>query len=160
MSARLGSGERPQTRGVPVKRSALLLPALALALGLVTAGCGGSDDSLSHDEFVTQADKICADGNEDIEAAIGEIGDAPTEDDIAAYITDTLVPNIQDQHDAIEDLNASDDDQDAVDDMLSALQDGIDALEDDPAAITSDSDVFSDANAAADELGLSECGSE
>src|SRR6478736_7365975 len=64
----------PPTTGVSMKRSALFLPALALAVGLVTAGCGGSDDdSLTHDEFVTQADKICSDGNADLADAAGSL---------------------------------------------------------------------------------------
>lgn len=158
VSTGLDPGGQVRLRG-RMKRTALLLPALALALSSL-AGCGGSDEEpLTHDEFVTQADKICADGSADLETAAADLGDAPTEEDISSFVDDTLVPNLQDQHDAIEDLAAPDDDQDAVDDMLSALQDAIDGLDDDPSMITGETNPFEDANAAADEVGLSECGS-
>jgi hypothetical protein len=140
-----------------MKRLALL-SALALAAGLVTAGCS-SEDRLSHDEFVEQADKICADGNGDLSTAAVELGADPSDEDVSSFVTDTLVPNIQDQHDALEDLAPPEDDQDAFDDMLSSLQDSLDGLEDDPMTLIGD-DVFADANAAAQDLGLEECGSQ
>jgi hypothetical protein len=142
-----------------VKRPALLFPALALTLGLIVSGCGS--DAISKDDFVTKANKICADGDTELATASEEVGDAPSEEDLEAFVTDTVVPNIQDQHDAIEDLGAPEGDEDAVDDMLSGLQDGIEAIEADPVGmLTADSDPFADANAAADELGLTDCGSE
>jgi hypothetical protein len=142
-----------------MKRPALLLPALALSFGFLAAGCGGSDEEpLTHDEFVTQADKICADGNDEMASAAEDI-DTTNEEDVEGFVQDTLVPNIQEQHDSIEELTPPEDDADDVEDMLSELQEGLDALSDDPSLITSDSDVFGDANTIAEDLGLTECGS-
>ncbi|WP_243057946.1 hypothetical protein [Nocardioides sp. SR21] len=141
-----------------MKRSLLLVPALALSFGFL-AGCGGSDEEpLSSEEFVKQADKICADGNAELEEAAGDI-DPNNAEDVEGFVQDVLVPNIQGQHDDLEELVPPEDDQDTFDDMLAALQEGLDQLSDDPSLITSDSDIFGDANEEAQELGLTECGS-
>ena len=141
-----------------MKRSALLLPALALSLSAALTGCGGSDDeTLTHDEFVTQANKICADGSAELEEATAAIGDAPTDEQIASFVTDTLVPNIDDQKEAIDDLSPPEDDEAAVEEMIDALGDGLDTLEDDPMAITASPGPFEAANTAATDLGLTDC---
>lgn len=141
-----------------MKRTALLLPALALTFGFLS-GCGGSDEEpLSSEEFVTQADKICADGNAELEKASGDI-DPNNQEDVEGFVQDVLVPNIQGQHDDIEELDPPEDDENDVEDMLDELQQGIDALSDDPSLALSDSDVFGDANSIAQDLGLTECGS-
>jgi hypothetical protein len=156
-----------------MKRSALFVPALALTVSLLAAGCGGSDDSAGKDDsapepaasaitsadFADQANQICADGNAEIDTAGDELGEAPSQEDVTAFATDVLVPNIQDQHDAIAELGAPEGEEDAVDALLAALQDGIDTLAADPTSITSDPGPFSDANAAASDLGLTECAS-
>ncbi|CAI9408279.1 hypothetical protein [Nocardioides sp. T2.26MG-1] len=152
-----------------MKRSLLSLPALALAASLL-AGCGGSDGSDGKDsapepdasaiasaDFVSEANQICADGNAEVDSASAELGDAPTEEDVSAFARDVLVPNIQGQHDAIAELGAPEGDQDAVDALLTALQDGIDALTADPTVVSVSPGPFADANAAATELGLTEC---
>jgi len=153
-----------------MSRSALVLPALALALGLALTGCGGSDGSdsdaksdapaISHDDFVEQANAICADANADLQAAGADLGTNPTQDDLVAFISDTAVPNFQGQHDAIAELGVPEGHEDDVDALLDALQDGIDKVTDDPdGAVSPDVDPFQDANAAATELGLTDCAS-
>lgn len=140
-----------------MKRPLLLLPALALSFG-VLAGCGSDEEPLSSEEFVKQADKICADGNKELEEASADI-DPNNAEDVEGFVQDVLVPNIQGQHDDLEGLVPPEDDQDTFDDMLAALQEGLDQLSDDPSLITGDADVFGDANEEAQELGLTECGS-
>lgn len=152
-----------------MKRSILTVPALALAASLL-AGCGGSDGSDRKDsapepeasaitsaDFVSEANQICAGGNAEIDSASVELGDAPSEEDVSAFASDVLVPNIQDQHDAIDELGAPEGDEDAVDALLTALQDGIDALTADPTVVSVAPGPFADANAAATELGLTDC---
>lgn len=141
-----------------MRRPALLLSALTLAGGLLVTGCGSDEEPLSQEEFVEQADKICADANAELEEASGDI-DPENEQDVEGFVQDVLVPNIQDQHDSLEELTPPEDAQDDFDDMLADLQEGLDQLGDDPSLITSDSDVFGDANSLANELGLTECGS-
>lgn len=139
------------------------LPALLLSLGLALTGCGGGGDDeeaapepISKADFTTQANKICADGSAELDAAADALGDAPTQEQIEGFAADTLVPNIQAQHDDIEALGAPEGDEDEVDAILAALQDGVDATEADPSAITS-GDPFAQANELAGAYGLTDC---
>lgn len=141
----------------------MLLPALALSVALVTAGCGSDEEpeakELTHEQFVEQANKICADGQKEIEKAAEVFGDEmPSEEEYLAFIEDTLVPSTEGQLEAISDLNAPDEDEEAAEKMLSSLQDGIDQFKEDPD--TEGGDAFDDANAAATELGLTDCAAE
>jgi hypothetical protein len=122
-----------------MKRSALFLPALALAVSLVATGCGGSSDnssdggdapaaSISKADFTEQANTICSDASDDLQTAGADITDQSTQDELVAFVTDAAIPSFQAQHDAIADL-----------------ADG--------------SSPFADANAAANGLGLTDCGS-
>lgn len=143
-----------------MKRPALFLPTVALAFGLAVTGCGGSDEApaISHDDFVTQANEICADASAELQEAGADLTDTSSEEDLIAFIEDTAIPNFQGQHDDIEDLGAPEGDEDDVDALLTALQDGIDAVSDDPSAfIVEGADPFADANEAATELDLTDC---
>lgn len=145
-----------------MKRSALLLPTLALALSLIVSGCGGGDDdktSISKADFIEQADAICAAGDVEIEAAADALGDDPTQEQIEAFAVDTLVPSVQGQHDAIDALGAPEGDEDAISAMLDALQGSIDTVEADPSTINAEgADPFADANQMAQDYGLTDCG--
>jgi len=160
-----------------MKRPTLFLPALALILGGLVAGCGGSDGSdgdassdpsspatseastITHDEFVTQANAICSDASAALQTAGADITDTSTEDEVVAFITDTALPSFQKQHDDIAALGVPEGDEDAVDTLLTSLQADIDKVQADPAAFTTAADPFAEANAAADALGLTDCGS-
>ncbi len=142
-----------------------LLPALLLSLSLVAAGCGGDDDGggggdaepLSKADFTTQANKICADGNAELETDAEELGDEPTQEQIEQFAADTLVPNLQGQHDDLADLGAPEGDEDEVEAILDSLQEGIDAVEADPSLITSSDDPLAEASELAGEYGLTDC---
>lgn len=152
-----------------MKRPALLLPALVLALGGLVAGCGGSDGSdgdsssdapaITHDDFVTQANAICADAASELQTAGADLTETSTQDEVVAFITDTALPSYQSQHDDIAALGVPEGDEDAVDTLLTALQADIDKVKADPEAFVTATDPFADANAAADDLGLTDCGS-
>ncbi|MCW2845071.1 MAG: hypothetical protein JWN22_2987 [Nocardioides sp.] len=151
-------------------RTHLLLPTIALAVGLAVSGCGGKDDSgakadpsasptlsITTADFTTQANAICAAGNTDIQTAAGALGDSPTQEQMDAFASDTLVPNIQGQHDGIEELGAPDGSEADVTAMLDSLQSGIDAVTADPSIISGDTDPFGEANDLAAGLGLTDC---
>ena len=141
----------------------------ALAALVVVAGCGGGDDSssssttaaaaLTKDEFITQADQICSDGDAAIQAAQPDFGaSGPSEDDINAFVTDTLVPNLQSQHDAIAALGVPTGDEDTISSLLDQLQSAIDGIKADPSSVASGQDTFADVNKAAADYGLKKCG--
>jgi hypothetical protein len=142
----------------------------ALAALVVVAGCGGGDDSsststtaaaaLTKEEFITQADQICSDGDAAIQAAQPDFGPSgPSEDDLNAFVTDTLVPNLQSQHDAIAALGVPEGDEDTISSLLDSLQSAIDGVKSDPSSITTSQSAFTDVNKAAADYGLKKCGS-
>ena len=139
----------------------------ALAALLVVAGCGGGDDSsttsaaapLTKDEFISQADQICSDGDADIAANQPDFGPSgPSDDDVNAFVTDTLVPNLQDQHDQIAALGVPEGDEETITTLLDKLQSAIDGLNSDPSTITTAQNAFDDVNQAAADYGLKKCG--
>jgi hypothetical protein len=155
------------------------LAAFALVAALAIAGCGGDDEttstttsgvsgatgvsgaSLTHEEFVKQADAICLSGDKTLNGAGQSLGQSPTEADLEGFVDDTVVPALQGQYDAIAALPAPEGEEDQVDDLLSQLQDAIDTLADDPTLITAGDSAdgpFADVNQAAQDFGLTECG--
>ena len=161
-----------------------VLVALALAAGLIAAGCGDDDDEtttaaatttetgatgatgaatgepLAKAEFVEQADQICAAGDKKINAAPGP-GQNPSDEDFEQFTTETLVPEIQAQIDGIRALTPPEGDEDEVTAILDAAQDAVDQLEQDPGVILEEgagNDPFEEANQLAKDYGLKECG--
>ncbi len=141
----------------------------AVAALFVVAGCGGGDDStstsaaapLTKDEFISQADQICADGDAAVTANQPDFGPSgPSADELNAFVTDTLVPNLQDQHDQIAALGVPEGDDGSVSELLDQLQSAIDGLESDPSSITTSKAAFDDVNQAAKDYGLKKCGSQ
>jgi hypothetical protein len=137
-----------------------------LVLGAVAiAGCGGSDDTssttaaISEDDFVTQANAICAEGNKTLEAAGQEaFSGKPSEAELDQYVTDTMVPNIQGQIDEITALGAPAGDEEQVSGFLDTAQETLDQVEADPSVLTSgDQDAFAETNELMTDYGLTEC---
>jgi hypothetical protein len=169
-------------------RIATLL-ALALAAGLIAAGCGDDDDDtattastttvstgatgatgaatgepLTKDEFIAQADAVCKAGDKKIDAAAKETfsgGGQPSQADQEAFVTDDVIPNVQDEVDGIAALTPPEGDEDEVSAIVDSAQDAIDQIESDPSALTegaSADDPFAEANQLAKEYGLKVCG--
>lgn len=148
-------------------RSALL-PVLLLSLSSLLVGCGGDDEPaatapepepLSKTEFVTQAEEICAEGNEELRTAAEDIPAEPSDEEVAQFAEDEFVPNLQQQHDDLAALGAPEGDEDTVQAILDSLQEAIDVVEDDPASLLSSDDPFTEASDLAEEYGLVECAS-
>lgn len=149
----------------------ILLPTLALGLGLALTGCGGNDGAdakpsetttsaapaISTADFTEQANAVCSSGNAELQAAADALGDTASQDEIEAFASETLVPNIQGQHDDLEALGAPEGSEADVTAMLDSLQGGIDAVQADPSVITGDTNPFAEANGLAGGLGLTEC---
>lgn len=145
-----------------------IVAAAALVLG--AAGCGGGDDSsstsstaaaLSKDEFVTQANQICADGNKEISAAQNEAFSVgpPVQDKVEQFITATVIPSVQSQVDGIRALGAPAGDEDQVAAILDSAQGAIDDATADPSLLegSQSSDPFAETNKLAAAYGLTEC---
>src|SRR3954462_15028619 len=142
-----------------MKRNLIFLMICFAASGLIAAGCGGGDDddggggggeALSQEEFLAQGNEICKQGNEELNAAEGPAGqDAASLD---AFVTDTLVPNIQGQIDDLNDLTPPDDIADDVSTALDDAQTELDSISDDPSSLGPGS--FSDVNQELTDIGL------
>jgi hypothetical protein len=163
-------------------RSRLLIPFTILAaLGaFVATGCGGGDDTsssttaaagasgasgtaLTQDQWVTQANAICAAGNKETDAAAQDAfgGQQPSQAQIEQYATDVLIPSIQGQIDAIRALTPPEDIADDATAFLDDAETALDQVRDDPSTIAAgNSDgPFADVSQEAHDLGLTECGS-
>jgi hypothetical protein len=148
-------------------RSIGIAAAVLLVIGAVAvAGCGGSDDTsstataISKDDFIAQADQICAAGNKADAAASKEAfsGGQPTEAEVASYVTDSVVPSIQGQIDDIRALGAPEGDEAEVNSFLDTAQEALDQVEADPSAITtSGEDPFDQTNRLMTVYGITEC---
>jgi hypothetical protein len=154
--------------------SMFAVAAATAALGM--AGCGGDDETtttdtgaseateapgvaLSADDFVQQGNAICRAGNQELDAAAETLlSGEPSDADVEAYVTDTLVPSIQGQVDAIRALPAPEELSGDVETFLDDAQAALDELEADPSLLASEPDeVFADVNQQAQDLGLTEC---
>ena len=136
-----------------------------LLLAFTVAACGGDDDdgggeALSEAEFVEQANKICADGEAELDEQQPD-SENPSPEEIEEYIDDVLVPNVQDQLDAIGELNPPEEIADDVDAMLEEAESALDEVGDMSAEeiMSTEEDPFTASNELAAELGLDECGS-
>ena len=144
--------------------------AAVLAVGAVGfAGCGGSDDTsgdsttaaISKDDFVTQANQICAEGDKTLQTAgkAAFSGGKPSKSDLQQFANDTVVPTIQGEIDGIEALGAPEGDEEQVNAITDAAQSAIDEVKADPSVfVAGDQDVFAEANKLANAYGLTECG--
>lgn len=136
--------------------------AIAAIAAIGVAGCGDDDSTssttatLTKEEFVQQANAICAEANAENEAAAKEA--QASGGDQEAFITDTLLPSIQAQITAIEDLPVPSGEEEQVSEIVTAVNQGLDEAEADPAALTSGADPFAEANQLANDYGMTDCG--
>ena len=125
--------------------------ALAVVSLLSVAACGDDGDQLSEEEYLAQANEICAESNAEFEEL--EFPSAPEEFDVWLVSFREI---FRDQFDRIRDLNGPGDleaDVNAVIDDVETIIDGFTveelfALEEDP---------FVDVNRRGEELGLTVC---
>jgi hypothetical protein len=167
-----------------MRKPLTLLTVAALGLAMLGAGCGGDDDEttvatgttgatgatgaaggepLSKQEFIKQADAICAKGDDEINREGNQAfqGEPPSTEEQEQFATDTVIPNIQNQVDQIRTLTPPEGDEDEVNAILDAAQEGIDKLEEDPSLIAEGGaagGTFEEANRLAQDYGLRDCG--
>jgi hypothetical protein len=156
-----------------MKRYLILMLGCVTAIGLIAAGCGsdGNDDSssstsgtgtdttasLSKAEWITQADAICKASSDAIQA--GSPGNGATADEVDAFVTDTVVPDLQKPLDDITALGDPTEGADQASAIIDEAQTALDQLKADPTLLRQNRDTFAEANADAKAFGLKECGS-
>lgn len=112
----------------------------------ILAGCGGSSSSsstsgeaLSKSEFLAQGNAICAEGEEEIQAAGKKVftsSKAPSQATQEKFATDTIIPNVQQQIDGIDALTPPSGDESQVKAITDAAQSALDKAKSDPTLLT------------------------
>lgn len=151
-----------------------------VALALLAAGCGDDDgdgageaeqsgqamteqngQALSKEEFIAEANAICAEGDAALgEAAAERFGDsteAPPRAEQEDFISGTVADEFEAQRDQIAALTPPEEDQEQIDSMLSALDDLVERARNDPGSVLDASEV-DEASQLAREYGLTDCG--
>jgi hypothetical protein len=162
-----------------LKLTSLVLALLALAAGLVIAGCGDEDDeepqtltsgatgatgeagaTSTMAGFLTAADAICKEAGDELsQEAEAQYPEGPPEgDDASAFAEEVVIPALEQQYEGIAELPVPEGEEEAVEDLLTKLQAGIDDIKANPEDFVNTT-ALEDASAAAKDLGLKECGS-
>jgi len=141
----------------------LLAIVVVIPASIVLSACGGSDDSSdapTKAEFIAQADAICAKGDDEITAKVKEqFGDKdPNKDEANAFVTDEVVPNIEQQATDLRKLTPPEGDEEEFNALLDSLDEGLSKINDDPAAAFGQSNPLADANEKAQAYGFTSCG--
>ena len=140
----------------------LALLAALLASGLVVASCGDDDDALTKSEFIKQADAICKQGNERIDAEAKKIftsGKQPSQAQLNQFATETLIPDVQRQVDDVRALDEPSEDEDQVNAFLDSAQADLDKGEEDPSYLTSEKS-FAKTNKLGQQYGFKVCSAD
>ena len=103
----------------------------AVGLALTLASCGADDaDALSADEFRSQANLICADGIDEIGAAVGSVfGDGEPTPELMQAALNTIVSTTRRQIDEIDAIDAPTSLENDVEALLVELRSATDIAE-------------------------------
>ncbi len=109
---------------------------------LIAAGCGEDDSSeppLTKEEFITQADQICAESDQALTQAaqdeFGTSGAQPPREDQEAFISSVVAPELADQREQIAALNPPEEDSEQIGELLSALEELAAEAESNPGSV-------------------------
>lgn len=142
------------------RMAATALAMTALLAALPAAGCGGGDDeseSLSRAELIEQADQICAEGGDQINAEAVEFSQDNIED-TEGLVTTIIVPGYRDQIEQFRELAASAD-QPEFDGFVDSFERATDQLEASPDDLAGGPafDAYLDARREAKAFGMKRC---
>jgi hypothetical protein len=144
-----------------------LAVAAILTVGLVLVACGSSNDNstttaLSKAAFLKQGNAVCAKGNKQINSAAHKVfgpNKKPTKADETKFATDTLIPSVQSQINAIKALGAPQGDEAKVTAIVTSAQSALDKIKADPTlAFQNKLDPFAKSNKLTTAYGLTACG--
>lgn len=157
-------------------RKVLLLLVALLACGLIAAGCGGDDgddseeaaagqtetaqDALTKQEYIAEAERLCAPVVEPLEAEFNEITD-PAQG--AAFLRDEFAPLARELVADLREIPAPAGDEDALADVYDKFDQGFDEIENDPSGVNEGTPPLQEAEMAARQAGypeLADCGTQ
>ena len=150
-------------------KKAAVLTLVAVAF----AGCGDDDDngsgggeSLSKAEYIKRGDRICREGDREIaratEEKFGGRTEDPPDEEVADFVLDEVIPNIEGQISDLRDLPAPEGDEDTVNAIYDEADKSIDAVKDDPEKAVAEGaeNPFAEANKLARDYGFEHCGED
>jgi hypothetical protein len=129
-----------------------------------TGATGASGSALLPADFIAEADAVCAEGDEAIDAEAEKLfgdGDEPSQEDQVAFVTDVVLPNIQEQLDGLEALDPPEEGAEEFATLIDDANAALDEIEADPAAFVESGGgdgPFAEVNKQAQALGLKDCG--
>lgn len=137
--------------------------AAVVTTAVLMVGCGGKEQTLTKPTFVTRGNTICS-------AALAKIttgaasafvnkNEVPAGGQIDGFVKQTVVPALNDQIDALEELKAPKDDKEIVDKALAEEKKGRDKILDEPVLLAASEDPFDKFNTLASGYGLDACSS-
>lgn len=142
--------------------------AMVAAGGLAVGGCGDDGpDRLSREEFVTQGNAICAEGERRLDTLAEEAfagfteENPPTEEDFQKFVEESAIPELERQFDELDELAPPEDLEDELDAALEEARAAADRARDDPSLLAAEEDTtFDRANELIAEAGLDACAEE
>jgi maltose-binding protein MalE len=161
----------------------LIVPLFAvLAIGVVAAGCGSSDDStgsteggetstasITKAELIKKGDAICTAGNEAIEEQAEEFAEEngidiekPTTEQQEEVVAEVVAPEIKVQAEEISALGAPSGEEEEVEAIVDAVESAAGEAEEDPSVLVEGegNGPFTEANELATDYGFKVCGEE
>jgi hypothetical protein len=112
------------------------------------------------ERFIAEATAVCEASKHDIEVGFNaQLGGQPTVEQVAAFLSDVLVPQVRDRFDRLETLELPPDDADELSALFADYRAVVDEIERDPVAAATRDDPFADVDARFDDYGLEACGS-
>jgi hypothetical protein len=153
----------------------LAVIAALVALALIVAGCGDSDDSttdstasLTKAEFVKQGNAVCAAGNKELDEGFEDFAQErklsqdkePSKAEFEEVAEDVLIPGVSKQIQGLRALGTPEGDEGEADRLLTGAEEALEEIEADPSLISEEGDPFADVNKEAREYGLTTCGEE
>lgn len=151
-----------------MRKFATLFVLTAFPFGLLA--CGGDDDEgKSKDDYVKEANAVCAKSNAELEQVAAdafEDPEKPTSDEAQAYLAE-IVPILRQQLLDLEKIEKPKDDEDQIEDILKAAETGTTALaegsknkEEALVTVAAGDETFAEANKLATAYGLDECAAD
>lgn len=110
------------------------------------------------DEFLEEANAICAAGNAKVAAAAERVDEADTAA-FEAFVTDTLVPTVRDQVISVRLIGLPEAEAAEISIILDETDLVIDRVEADPSLLAGDGDPFAEVDQRLTDYGLTECAS-
>jgi hypothetical protein len=92
---------------------------------VLAAGCGGGDDRLSREEFVSEAEQVC----DDFDQRVNEVDEPQNADDVERYVNEVR-PVVEDGLNDLRGLQPPEEFEEQWDELMAANDAGLEALDD------------------------------